>query len=668
MMQIQKCAKPLQRSVPLILAPAGNKASFLAALAAGADAVYCGLKSFSARMETKNFTIEELIPLKQLAHDMGVKVYVALNSILKPDNVNKVREILVELNRFVRPDALIIQDLSLVELAKQTGFSGELHLSTLANISLPSALKSIRKNLGINRVVIPRELSIDEIKTMASACPHGLSLEVFVHGALCYGVSGRCYWSSYFGGKSGLRGRCVQPCRRLYTQKGQKRRFFSCQDLSLDVLAKVLLSVPEVSTWKIEGRKKGPHYVFYTTRAYRILRDHGTDPKMKKIALGLLEYALGRTGTHYNFLSQRPQNPINIDGQSGSGLLVGKIQGGKQKPYLNPRIELLPKDLLRIGYEDESWHTIYRVTKYVPKRGRLYLKLPSKKKGADMAPVFLTNRLEKALGEMLSKLEKKLACQQKRQPATSTFIAKLPAKKSKISGKKGKILELHVHRKPNSLKQGMTGAWLSTEAQKELQKSIKQKIWWWLPPVTWPEDETKQKELIELARKNGSRNFVLNSPWQINLFSNPKKLNLWAGPFCNIANNPAINILSSLGFAGVFVSPELGRKDYLLLPKHSPLPLGIVIEGYWPVSVSRILCKDFKTEIIFSSPKGEDAWVKKQGSDFWIYPNWKLDIKSKKDELQKAGYSLFAYLHEPLPANVKLKKRPGLWNWNLDLL
>ncbi|RZB30812.1 MAG: putative protease [Desulfobacteraceae bacterium Eth-SRB1] len=668
MMQIQKYPGLPQKSAPLILAPAGNKASFLAALAAGADAVYCGLKSFSARMEAKNFTVEELYPLKQLAQDMGIKVYVALNSILKPGDINRVGKILVKLDRLVKPDALIIQDLSFVELARQTGFSGELHLSTLANVSLPAALKPIREKLGIDRVVIPRELSIDEIKTMASACPHGLSLEVFVHGALCYGVSGRCYWSSYFGGKSGLRGRCVQPCRRLYTQKGQKRRFFSCRDLSLDVLAKVLLSVPEVNTWKIEGRKKGPHYVFYTTQAYRILRDQGTDPKMKKIAIGLLEHALGRTGTHYNFLPQRPQNPINIDGQSGSGLLVGKIQGGKQRPYLNPKTELLPGDLLRIGYEDESWHTIHKVSKYVPKRGRLYLKLSSGKKDAGMAPVFLTNRLEKTLGEMLSELEAKLAVSQKTQPATSTFIAGLPAKDPKKSGGKGKILEMHVHRKPSSLKQGLTGVWLSDEAQKGLQKSVKQKIWWWLPPVTWPEDETKQKNLIELAEKNGCRNFVLNSPWQINLFSNPKKLNLWAGPFCNIANNTAISILSSLGFAGVIVSPELSRKDYLLLPKHSPLPLGIVIEGYWPVSISRILCENFKTETIFSSPKGEDAWVKKQGSDFWIYPNWNLDIKSKKDELQRAGYSLFAYLHEPLPANIKLKKRPGLWNWNLGLL
>ncbi|MBU4344864.1 MAG: U32 family peptidase, partial [Proteobacteria bacterium] len=120
---------------PSILAPAGSKASFLAALAAGADAVYCGLKSFSARMEAKNFSINDLIPLTQLAHDRNVKVFVALNSLLKPGDLNVAGKILDRLNRYVKPDALIIQDLAFVQLARQTGFAGELHLSTLANVS-----------------------------------------------------------------------------------------------------------------------------------------------------------------------------------------------------------------------------------------------------------------------------------------------------------------------------------------------------------------------------------------------------------------------------------------------------------------------------------------------------------------------------------------------------
>ena len=276
---------------PAILAPAGNRAAFLAALAAGADAVYCGLKRFSARMEAKNFSLEDLAPLVWLAHDKDVKVYIPFNTLVKPDELDQAARFVQILQRQVRPDGLIVQDPGMIEVVRQTGFSGEVHLSTLANVSFPSALGLVRAALGVDRVVVPRELSIDEIRAMANACPPGLSLEVFVHGALCYGVSGRCYWSSYMGGKSGLRGRCVQPCRRMYKQEGPAKRAFSCQDFSLDVLVKVLKGIPEVAAWKIEGRKKGPHYVYYTVRAYRLLRDQGTDPEMKRTALKLLERA-----------------------------------------------------------------------------------------------------------------------------------------------------------------------------------------------------------------------------------------------------------------------------------------------------------------------------------------------------------------------------------------
>ncbi|MDD3083194.1 MAG: U32 family peptidase, partial [Desulfobacterales bacterium] len=308
-------------AVPEILAPAGNKPAFLAALAAGADAVYCGLKKFSARMEAANFTIEELSGLTALAHEQKTRVYVAFNSLIRSDEIAQTASLVQSLVRNVGPDAMIVQDLALISLARQLGFSGEIHLSTLANAGFAAALHPIRRNLDIQRVVIPRELNIDEIKTLAGSCPPGLDLEVFVHGALCYGISGRCYWSSYLGGKSGLRGRCVQPCRRHYEQGGRIRRFFSCQDLSLDTLVKTLLPIPQIRAWKIEGRKKGPHYVYYTVKAYQMLRDHGDDSRMKKSAMDLLAQALGRPSTHYRFLPQRPWNPVDTDRQTGSGLL-----------------------------------------------------------------------------------------------------------------------------------------------------------------------------------------------------------------------------------------------------------------------------------------------------------------------------------------------------------
>ena len=224
---------------PEILAPAGNRPSFLAALAAGADAVYCGLKHFSARMEADNFSVSELAGLSRLARSRKVRVYLALNTMIKPDEADKVGRLLDRLKRQVGPDAVIFSDPGLVDIARQVGLECELHLSTLGNFHLAPGMAVLRR-LGVSRVVLPRELSIDEIRQMAIP-GGGVGLEVFVHGALCYGISGRCYWSSFLGGKSGLRGRCVQPCRRVYSYRGSKGYFFSCRDLGLDVLAKTLL-------------------------------------------------------------------------------------------------------------------------------------------------------------------------------------------------------------------------------------------------------------------------------------------------------------------------------------------------------------------------------------------------------------------------------------------
>ena len=651
-------------SPPEILAPAGNKASFLAAIAAGADAVYCGLKFFSARMAAKNFTIEEFIALVALAHDNGVRVFVALNSLLKPDDLIRAGRFLDLLQRRVKPDAIIIQDLGIVPLIKQTGFSGEVHLSTLANASFPAALQLLRQHLQVDRVVLPRELDVDELKTLARACPPDLHLEVFIHGALCYGVSGRCYWSSYMGGKSGLRGQCVQPCRRRYTQTGQAHRYFSCQDLSLDVLAKVLLSIPKVRTWKIEGRKKGPHYVYKTVRAYRMLRDHHRDPKMKKDALYLLAYALGRTNTHYRFLPQRPQVPVNLRGQTGSGLLVGKIKGTKQNSYFNTREALFPGDVLRIGYEDEPGHRIHRIRRGVPKRGRLYLDPSVKMSVAKGAPVFLTDRRETNLDDMISDLEDQLDPTPTSGAHVSKFIPSLPVGISN----KSRLVEIPVFRRlARTNPPERFGLWLSAGIIKKMSGKIASRISWWLSPVIWPENENEVIELVKLAIKKGGRHFVLNAPWQIAFFKKQKGFKLWAGPFCNLANPLALEAAGAMGFNGAIASPELGAGDYLQLPRHSPIPLGIVTGGNWPLCVARTLAEDVQPNKAFSSPMGEQAWATRHGSDYWIYPNWKLNLHVHKKALRKAGYVLFIELIEPLPKDVKMKKRKGLWNWDTKL-
>ncbi|MCF8049988.1 MAG: U32 family peptidase [Desulfobacterales bacterium] len=649
--------------LPEILAPAGNRSAFLAALAAGADAVYCGLKQYSARMAAKNFTIEELAGLTSLAHEQGARVYAAINTLIKPGETASVAETVERLVRQGSPDGMIVQDLAMVELARQAGFSGEIHLSTLANVSFPKGI-AVAANLGAARAVLPRELSIDEIQAMAQACPPGFGLEVFVHGALCYGVSGRCYWSSYLGGKSGLRGRCVQPCRRRYVQNGEDRRLFSCLDLSLDVLVKVLKTVPQVRAWKIEGRKKGPHYVYYTARAYRTLRDEGTDPEAKKEALSLLSYALGRPGTHYRFLSQRPWNPIPKDGQTGSGLLIGRLKGGGKKADLVPKIDLLSGDVLRVGYEDEPWHGIHRLGRFVPKAGRYTIRSGGKTPAPKGTPVFLTDRTEEDLQQEIAALEKRLTVRQ----ASESFSARVQPSSAPVQRSSAPSTEVTVFRSvQRSRGRGVAGCWLSVDSVDGASGKTAGKIWWMLPPVIWPDNEKDTADQVARILKKGARDFILNAPWQAAFFPRRGGLNLWAGPFCNLANTAALLSLTRLGFSGAVVSPELGKRDYTALARQSPLPLGAVIYGYWPLCISRTAAEDLAADRPLLSPRKEAFWVTRYGPDYWVFPNWPVDLRKERQQLQKAGYTLFLSLEEPVPPAVKIKQRPGLWNWATNL-
>jgi len=456
----------------------------------------------------------------------------------------------------------------------------------------------------------------------------------------------------------------VQPCRRQYTQNDTSRRFFSCQDLSLDVLVKVLMTIPKVKSWKIEGRKKGPHYVFYTVQAYRMLRDHGTDAQAKRAALELLELALGRKGTHYHFLPQRPQTPLSADGDTASGLFIGSVQGGRE-PYLIPRLELLGGDVLRIGYEDEAWHAVHKVGRAVPRKGRLYLKVSTSKVPRKGTPVFLIDRREEALSSLLDKFE--TAFKERLAAVTvppSRFQIRLPAGVAKNEG----AGSLHICRYPaRKAEKDPAGLWLSAETVRALSRKDAADTWWSLPPVIWPAGESDIAAQVVEVIQNGGRNFILNAPWQKALFEGRKDFNLWAGPFCNLANPLAISALAAFGFSGAIVSPELSREDYLQLPQNSPLPLGIVLFGSWPLCVSRIISAELQTEASFSSPKGEAAWSRKYGDSYWIFPNWKLDFRSREKELQQAGYRLFVYMQEPIPKGVELKNRPGMWNWDLAL-
>ena len=246
-----------------ILAPCGGTESLSAALNAGADAVYVGMKSFSARKNAENFSDDELAAACMECHRRGVKLYVALNTLMYDDEIPAVEKC-IKTAAECGADGLIIQDIGTAELSRRIAPQLERHASTQMTLNSVSGVKAAEE-MGYSRVVIGRELSFEQIKRISENT--SAELEIFVHGALCVCVSGQCYMSSIFGGRSGNRGLCAQPCRLDFSCR-DRHNVISLKDSSL---AEHLPALAEmgIASFKIEGRMKRPEYVACAVDACR---------------------------------------------------------------------------------------------------------------------------------------------------------------------------------------------------------------------------------------------------------------------------------------------------------------------------------------------------------------------------------------------------------------
>ena len=239
-----------------ILAPAGGMESLVAAVRCGANAVYLGTKEINARRGAQNFDINELEEAVEYCHARNVRLYLALN-ILVSDSELKTAYETVKTALTLGIDAFIMQDLGLAEMIKTHFPTAVLHASTQCSVNTPDGFKKLEE-LGFKRAVVPREMSLDEIKEIRKST--SLELEAFVHGALCMCVSGQCYLSAMLGGRSGNRGLCAQPCRLGFSADNSKSCDLSLKDLSL-IHHIHELAEAGVMSLKIEGRMKRPEYV-----------------------------------------------------------------------------------------------------------------------------------------------------------------------------------------------------------------------------------------------------------------------------------------------------------------------------------------------------------------------------------------------------------------------
>lgn len=352
-----------------LLAPAGTVEVFETAVRAGADAVYIGAPSLNARFLARHFSMAEIAAMIDYAHGRRVKVYVAMNSLMKEEEIPQAAETLAMLDR-LRVDAVILQDLGVYHLARTYFPDLRLHASTLMGAHNSLNARQFER-MGFSRVVLAREMTLAEI----SACRKetDVELEVFVHGAMCFSYSGLCLFSSYLGGKSGLRGRCVQPCRRRYEWQGKGKGhragyFFTMSDLSsIELIGQ--LQAAGISSLKIEGRMRSASYVESVIRAYRTVLDaRPGDAEALRSANDLLERAMGRSTTRGYFLGGQPAGIIQPQHSGNIGLFLGKIERAKgRRISLALKESLFKGDRLRLHLEASGERHSFTVAELLQK-------------------------------------------------------------------------------------------------------------------------------------------------------------------------------------------------------------------------------------------------------------------------------------------------------------
>ncbi len=360
---------------PELLAPAGSLESFQAALDAGADAIYVGAPGFNARNPARELSLEELAAMRALSRDLGRRLYIAANSLVLERELPALLRQLALIEELA-PDGLIVQDLGLPPLVRRHFPSLTLHGSTLMAAHNGDGVELLA-SLGCRRVVLARELTLREIAEVAARRGE-VELEVFVHGAMCFAYSGLCLFSSYLGGKSGLRGNCVQPCRRAYSsappgEKGRGRAgesaryLFSMNDLSgLEALPP--LSEMGISSLKIEGRLRSAHYVHCVVSAYRRLLDApaGESDTALAEARQLIDQAMSRKTSSGYFFSPQPAEAITAHHSGNMGSHLGRFStlkpvGGESTCRFVVKGPLAVGDRLRLHREPSGERVAFRL-------------------------------------------------------------------------------------------------------------------------------------------------------------------------------------------------------------------------------------------------------------------------------------------------------------------
>lgn len=585
-----------------LLAPAGNIESLDAAIGEGADAVYLGLKSFNARLRTSNFAWNQFEAAVDALHKRNKKIYVTVNTLSEEKETERLYRFLSYLHE-VGPDALIVQDYAIMRMCQEFFPDMELHASTQMNVESSSAVRLLQKN-GIKRVVLARELGLEEIKKIKNET--GAELEVFVHGALCVSESGLCLFSSFLGGKSANRGMCTQACRRFYTAQvpgGIKQGYyFSPCDLQLIDKIPDLIEAG-VNSFKIEGRMKSAEYVGSVVSAYRYVIDHYKEDKKGAIAAGkrmlASDFARSKTSYWYNFsdyeesVKNVASKILNPNQAGGTGIYLGKIAGTKpaSKELINAfrennvsseqiRIQMAylkggsyepdPGDSIRLHKKDDTGRVSHKIRSVEIEENseKRWIDIPSGFSIGD--EVYLlqiktgSKRYSRVLPNDIGKYRK--------QPKDEILpiLDVTPVQKKELSYFPDGIYVQLSSISDIFVAQGINPVRIIIEYNSETSFDLlnhktvlpfsKKQIYISLDPFCSAACEDKLIQELDILIKDGFSNFVVNNIAHIQILKS-KNVNLIAGPYLYTFNRWAVSWLENQNI-GAFIMPyENSRRN-----------------------------------------------------------------------------------------------------------
>ena len=617
-----------------LLAPVGSLESFFAALENGADAVYCGLKEFSARAKAKNFTLGEVERLTAHAHHQHRSLYIALNTLIQEKELPQLVGILADLAG-IGIDGLIIQDLGVWRLAKKYFPQLPLHASTQLAVHNAAGVK-VLEQMGFTRAVLARELSLVEIGAIRQQST--IELEHFVHGALCFSVSGQCLFSSAVSGMSGNRGRCAQPCRRSYRNRDQPGYHFSTSDFSALSLLPQLLKAGIMSL-KIEGRMKSAEYVARVVAAYRLVLDapeSGRKQAMQE-AEEQLALSFGRKATK-GFLSG--SIPAGIADSATQGTLgkhlgqVTSLRGGmlgfttSDRLHVGDRIRVQPQnDQAGTGFTVREIWVEQKKLKVVKSGDFVRVRIPDKggffqvgdtifkvggKAAFTMSPEACRATLEQVAVPEKSQSQKESLDQARTQGLASLLPASAPpvssAQTLTVRGRDPQDMRVLDEPWVAEFELGLTPEAMAGLRKVDHHRADWQgRIIWEIPPMLFGGEWDEYRRAVGMLAGQGFHRFRISNLGHLPLFMGLSGLTLLGGFRCYTLNSQAGLAWQELGLGELTANLEDDRKNLqeLFRRAESLPPLAVTVYSPLPLMLSRIPVRGVRPGSVLRAEGGE---------------------------------------------------------------